>query len=665
MIHRKPHKDSVTEARKLSHAKENPKLKIKYKQSYPNGVDLTPGTTVHDNLVTEIINVLKSSKNKMGKYHQQWKDVEDKMKPYVEPTLAESVRQQTGTTPIYIPLSYATLQTWLTFMVNSFLIRNPIFRYTSLSGKIEDELGALLLERLIHYQCINNNFVLPLHTFFRDACQYGIGVIAPSWEMRYIDKTDAHNGFMGNTGSSKIVTYEGNRLINIHPRNFFPDPNVDINRINDGNFVGWAEVASINKLKMVENENANDPAQGLFNVDYIDAWCNPNSTGLLDEEALLTDIADMTTSVRNIAGITKQNDIDITNAYMYIIPKEWGLGDVDKPQMWMFMIAGQRVIINARPVSLYYDGFPIVAAAPETDGYSIVSNSKLSMMDGIQTTINWLFHSHMANVKKAINDTFVYNPFLINEQDLYKPGPAKMVRLNQVAWGMPNVMDQAIKQLQTIDVTKQHMGDIGSLMPLEDLVTGVNQQTMGLMATTGERRTKAEAMSAFTSATNRIEKDAFLMQSQAIKPLGKMLALHTQQFMSQSNKLRLTSEALYKLSMEYGLPVGDEMVTINTNREDINIAFDVAVNDNFMNKQTDLDAWSSFLQVVMSNPQVAPNIDFSRLTLHLLREAGAPNAYDFFKQAQPIVMPDEELMKQKQAGNVVPVEGIRNGKGSF
>jgi len=279
------------------------------------------------------------------------------------------------------------------------------------------------------------------------------------------------------------------------------------------------------------------------------------------------------------------------------------------------------------------------------------------MMDGMQSAINWLFHSHLTNVKKAINDTIIFNPFLINEEDIRSGKPGKLIRINQIGWGMPNIMDQAIKQLNITDVTQGHMNDIMALMGLREQVTGVNNSAMGIMATTGERRTKFEAQSAFESSTNRIETDAFIMQAQAIGPLGKMMALHTQQFMSQDTVLQLTKEAMYKLNYEYGIPFSEPNISVRTTKSDINVNFDILVNDNFMSRHLDLNAWSQFLQVVMQNPAGVSSIDMNRLIIHLLRESGAPNAYDFINlNSVPQVMPDEDIEKQVQQGNIQKVE---------
>jgi hypothetical protein len=491
---------------------------------------------------------------------------------------------------------------------------------------------------------------------FRDSAIYGIGAIAPTWEVRSIRGSSEKKNAEGVIVPRKITTYEGNRLINIHPRNLYPDPNVSLNRINDGNFIGWNESTSINKLMNAEADSLNDIENGMFNIDYlIDELGNANYNELLFEPSTSGDTTSSADSVRGLHSIGKSNNVSVVSVYINLVPEKWGLGVGTTPEMWLIMIAGERVIINARPVSLLYDGFPIVACSPETDGYSMVNNSKISMIDGLQDTINWYFHSHIANVKKVVNDVFIYNPFLLNEVDVLNPKAGGAWRLNQIAWGMPNAIDQAVKQLEVRDVTQGHMSDINALMGLRAQVSGVSNEVMGIMATTGERRTKAEANNSFDAATNRIEADAFIIQEQAIKPLGKMLAKHTQQFMTKETTVKLTKEAIYKLTQEYNIKLPEDSVSLIATREDIDIDFEISVNDNFMNKGQDLDATLKLLELAVTNPEVGQNIDVSRLILHVMRESGAPNAFDFYKNTpQPQVLPDEQIQQMQQKGQVKP-----------
>ena len=63
----------------------------------------------------------------------------------------------------------------------------------------------------------------------------------------------------------------------------------------------------------------------------------------------------------------------------------------------------------------------------------------------------------IANVRKAINDMLVVDPYMVNIHDLRKPGPGRLIRLRRAVWGR-GVKD-AVGQLEVRDVTQGHVSD--------------------------------------------------------------------------------------------------------------------------------------------------------------------------------------------------------------
>ena len=42
----------------------------------------------------------------------------------------------------------------------------------------------------------------------------------------------------------------------------------------------------------------------------------------------------------------------------------------------------------------------------------------MEILQGMQTIVDWMFNSHVVNVRKAINDVLVIDPYLLNVNDL-------------------------------------------------------------------------------------------------------------------------------------------------------------------------------------------------------------------------------------------------------
>ena len=159
--------------------------------------------------------------------------------------------------------------------------------------------------------------------------------------------------------------------------------------------------------------------------------------------------------------------------YVKIVPKEWGLKgskfnkNGDYPEIFLFTIANEQIVLRARPLNLNHNKFPIAIAAPDFDGYSITPISRMELIGGLQTTLNWMFNSHITNVRKAINDMLIVDPSLVNMEDLENPAPGKLIRLRRSAWGKG--VQNAVEQLQVNDITREHMRDAQQIMEMTQI----------------------------------------------------------------------------------------------------------------------------------------------------------------------------------------------------
>jgi len=217
--------------------------------------------------------------------------------------------------------------------------------------------------------------------------------------------------------------------------------------------------------------------------------------------------------------------------YIDLLPAEWNLGDSPYPEKWLFSVAAGEVVIQARPLNLNHGMYPVTMAAPDYDGYSIAPISKLETQYGLQHTLNWLFNSHITNVRKALNDMFVVDPYMINIKDLQTPEPGKLIRMRRPAWGR-GVRD-AVMQLNVTDVTQQNIGNASWIINWMNNLVGTDESMMGSMRQGGpERLTKAEYQGTRQSSFSRLEHMAKVVSMQAMQDIAYFFASHTQQLMS-------------------------------------------------------------------------------------------------------------------------------------
>jgi hypothetical protein len=156
---------------------------------------------------------------------------------------------------------------------------------------------------------------------------------------------------------------------------------------------------------------------------------------------------------------------------------------------------------------------------------------------------------------------------------------------------------------------------------------------------------------------------------QAMQDLGYMMASQTQQLMSQETYVKTIGQWQDVLMQEYGI-TSDQ---IPVSPFDILVNYDVIVKDGSMPGGNFADTWVQMLPQIMKDPEIRQKMDIPRIIKHIMRSLGAKDVNQFDKkqaampgqgQGPPInaqVIPNEEVMNQLQAGNLVPLPGQIGG----
>lgn len=618
--------------------------------NYPGGLDLTPGKPLHEKLKKRILERARVSHDAISVRHKSWNKIDQVLTCYKKIDKEEElVKSKDDRKPVSIvfPYSYVVLETLLTYMIQAFG-QDPIFKMEGTGP--EDTLGAIMMEKIVQKHCLKNKVELTLHTMFRDSLAYGIGIVAPSWEVRRGKRTvmreeGTRNPFGRLFGKKPVeveedvLLFEGNSLQNIDPYFWLPDPNVSVHNIQKGEFCGW--VNQDNYMNLLSDEQ-ND--ENIFNVRYLKKLKNR-----------LTSITDENPSKRNQkSGVNRITDdvvnrVDVIYMYINLVPKDWGLSDSDYPEKWLFALAGDEVIIRAEPSNLNHGMYPIAVAAPDFDGYSAAPLSRLENLLGMQEVLDWLFNSHITNVRKAINDMLIVDPYLINVKDLQDPKAGKLIRMRRPAWGRG--VEGAVKQLAVSDVTRQNIGDSSYVVSWMNQIAGADGSMMGSLRQGGpERLTGAEFSGTRNAAMTRLERIARVISLQAMQDIGYMFATHTQQFMSEEAYVATTGRWAEDLAKEFGI-VDDKM---KVSPKDIQVDFDIDVKDGSIPGSNFSDVWVRMFEVILKSPELGQRFDVGRIFQHIARNSGAKNVNEFLKQEGAQVMPDEEVMQNLQQGNIAP-----------
>lgn len=622
-----------------------------HKYTYPNNLKLKPGSDLHQRLLSKLNQYALSSSAIIRDRHNSWLEIDKKLSAFIATDKKErKIREKDPRRPISIvfPYTYAILETLISYMVAAFF-PEPIFRYEGASPS--DVAGAILLEKVINLQCQRTKVSVMLHTFFRDAAAYGFGAVSPYWEIR-TGKRDIRSQlsyFNGGTSGPyfretiETTLFEGNAIQNIDPYFYLPDPNVPLNDVQKGEFVGWLDTDNYMNLL---SEEQNDP--DLFNVRYIRNM-GKRYTSVFGRDKAQRRHRPTSTRTFGTNSSAIIDPVDILHMYVKLIPEEWGLGDGDIPEKWYFSVAADTVIIRAKPINMNHDMFPVCIAVPDFDGYSPIAYSRLEILQGMQVVIDWLFNSHIANVRKAINDVLVVDPYLINIPDLRNPGPGGIVRLRRPAWGRG--VENAIKQLDITDITRTNLQDVSYVIQYMQQISGTDNPVMGTLRTGGPERLSArEFQGTAQGAVSRLERIAKITGAQGMQDIGYMFAHNCQQLMTEDVWIKTIGEWDDIIKEQFSIQNGRVKVT----PFDILVDYDLLIRDGSIPGGNFADSWIQLFQSVSSNPALMQRIDIFRLFKHIAVNLGAKNIDDFeIPQVQGQVMPDEQVERQVQRGDLV------------
>jgi hypothetical protein len=626
--------------------------RVNYSYSYPNDMKLKPGSKLHDFIRDEILQRARVSRNVISSRFPSWNETDRILTSYVAlDDDEEDLQDRDPSKPVSIvfPYSYAMLETLLTYLSLAFF-QDPIFRYEGYTQ--EDKVGAMMLEHVVNLHCIKWKVQLSLHTLFRDALSYGIGVCAPTWGTRWgkrpVKTTEYDEGIFGSdlvrdiNSVETVKILEGNKLTNIDPYLFLPDPNVSATGTQDGEYVGWIDKDNLMNLLRDESNGS-----GLFNVKYIKHAQVKLSS--LTHSVSSRQMKFGSSDTRSTDSTT--NAVDVIYMYIDIIPNDWELGSSEDPEKWLFALAADSIVIQAEKADRYHGMYPVTTCSPEFDGYSPLPISRMEILYGLQHILDFFFNTHITNIRKVLNDMIVVDPYLVNIKDLEDPKPGKIIRLRRPAWGRG--VENVIKQLNITDVTRQNISDSSYITSWMDRIAGADQSMMGSLRQGGpERLSGAEFQGTRGSAISRLQKLASLTGLQAMQDIGTMFASHTQEFLSEDIYVRIAGEHSEFLKSIYG---SDSMkVTPN----DLNINYDIIVRDGSIPGGNFSESWINLFQTISSSPELQQQFDVTKIFTYIAAQLGAKDVESFRRinnNTNVQVMPDEEVMNQVNAGNMVPL----------
>ena len=576
----------------------------------------------HDKILSYALKRLNISERKMKDLYPRWRVNELKTQAYVDLPDYEKVLEQMNKdkkppSPVSITFPYAFANAWtvVTYHLHTFCGRSPMFQVQA--TKAESVAAAQNMEKLLQWNADATRLTKSLFNFFMDGQIYGVGVLRTLWKVRkskrsiWVPPTGIAklyamaSGKPGNVRQQiEKITFEGNEVEGVDPFMFFPDPSVpmaDVNR--KGEFVFW---------RTFPGKHALFAAQANGEIKYMEKVKGGTNNRY-----------DGSGSVRSdwLGGESHPGNAQNTNNYqfdqgtLWILPREMGFGPENKPELWLIGIVNKSQIVQLEPLDYEHEMHPISVIEPNTFGYGFGQAGLIDYIGPIQDTLSWLLNSHIHNVRSVLNNSFIYDPSMIEQQDLKNGEPGKLIRLKRSAIGQD--VRTAIMQLNVQDVTQGHMNDVQSFQRVADIISGVGDNIRGLQDA-GGRKTATEVRTSNEAGASRLAAQSRLISAQGITDLAEQMASNLQSKLTQEIYMNVLGAA----GMDNPVSIGAESIAGD---------FIFPTHDGTLplDRVALFDVWQQVLQGAAADQELRQSYSYPKLFEFVAKLGGAENIESF------------------------------------
>jgi len=628
---------------------------------------LRPDTTFHAEILSQLMSRRDLAKSHVDQRAKKWRDVNNRLRMMID--LTKSSENVDGTTDskkashpfkqsVVVPASYSILHVLLTQLMSIYGAREPLLQFRGRSP--EDVKRAKMIEAVIAYDLDQMQAFMPIYSMCQDALKFGNGIIYDYWNTEYgevISHIQPPSGMAGQLAQALLgpeafvsrewgVTKEHNYWKPVDPFHYYPDPRQPIGKPQEGEFIGH-RFFNGHMYLLERSEKNGGPYFNCKELKKIAGTSHrDDNTGDVSAPGWSNQTADE----------KDRGTYELDHLQVKLIPTEWGLGPGDRPEIWWFTWANDSVIVRAHQTPYEHNQFTYSVAESDPDFHSAFNPGIVEAVDGLQRYMDWMFNSHIQNLMRHLNDAMVLAPTLVEMQDVTNPGPGRHIRMSplgeELLMSGGFSIDQFIHQLPVQDVTSPHLNAVNQMFQLAQRLSAANDPQMGMP--TPDRRTLGEIQVINSSASQRIQLVARMLDAQAIAPLANRAVQNRLQFMSLEQYFRIIGDYADELGQEHILanPEG-----IQGNYDYVHIS-GVLPPDPVRLSRT----WSQILETLSRLVPIMPPDEqgrvpnINKIAMETFKSMGAKNIEDFFHTPPPPpqVMPDEQIAQQEQAGNMRP-----------
>lgn len=653
--------------------------------NYPDNLDLRPRSPLSQQICARIIHNATASHDFMSKKYEKWREIDRKNHAYIPVNDEERLRRiGQGTDPgdnripmsMTFPYMYSLKKSMLAHLTARNL-RGPLHKLTG-HGLKEDMLRAQLLAVVINQEANYYNAQLTYHQAYECALDYGVAFVACNWH------TDHHMvtreipglnapipGMLPTTqfNTDWEVRFEGSKVKIIDPYRALPDPRVALEDVDEASRFQYLDQEGL--FSLIAKDNRGE----LFNIAHLRESKQWTSTFMLHNSNR--------GYIRNVYGDTVNLDPDegaidpyesthpvCIKGVEWIIPREYpgnglGVGTEDYPVLYEYTIGADEHILQFERVKSKHGMLPIATGGFNVDGFSLTPTAPAEFVLGPQEFIDWSANSYVTEAIANINGRWIYDPLVIREDDVNSKKLDQKMRLRQRFWGQGK-LKEAFHQLTGTTYAQQHIQQIPMVQDFMNRGYGASEILQGVRRNSGERQSATESEGIKEMGLSRVDEMSFLMKLMLHKRLTRLYAENCIENKSQGGWHRALDDWPDALREEFG----DGPVWVDP--QDINIPYDAMIEDDAdsMGSEASTAMLVQLLGTALSSEhpemeQVSP-IQWMKV---IARRAGERNVQRLFRQPprqiQGQVMDDEQLDREVEAGNQVPIPQALGGGGQL
>lgn len=590
-------------------------------------------------LKDKVRRLVKMSRGKMSESYKTWDRHQDTYRGIRTPDEEDlQARDLNEPEKMVVPMGFAQVQTFVAFAFLLYTQNRRFYEFVA-TGAEDHEINSDQ-EKLLERDLKRNYWNSKLYQSLLDIARFNLGVKKHGW---VVDKqlaptliqpseTNAEGfGFQtpGGTSMQEFTAYEGNRIQNVSPYNFFPDTRFPLSDWRRGSFVADEKEWHINELKKRERKGL------VFGVEHI----KPMEKEGLKQRGGSTRLEAFTKFIDKSSKDEDEQIVCVTECQVDLIPKKYDLGDEESPIKYVVELANDDRVISAKPMSYLHGDWCYDVGQFSPDMHQQIGDSLSDTIGALQDVVSYLINSRLMSVRRSLDNNLVIDPSGVDMNSVESREPWILMKKGSPRLGV----DKFVRQLNYVDTTAGHLADADMIMKIMQMVTGVNENAMGQF--NGGRRSATEARAVNAGAASRMKMTATIIWNDCYAPMGRKMNINQRQGMSEEQFVKVLGESARGRYQQFHPQNPSDLVGVE----------DSFVFDSTLSSEKGFMAQSlqELVTAMFSNPavmQVLP-LDIGKMIEEIMTLRGVENIERFRQPQIPNGIPGPDLLNSNSAGD--------------